>query len=246
MLTIKAMTGGDTYAAHHLSNNDYYSAGETVQGQWVGRGAEMLGLKGEVDLNDFEAIRKGIHPETGQSLRPRQSADRHNAQGEQIATARNLYDLTISAPKAVSVMAIEDPRIVGAHNIAAGEAIEEAERLAAARVRKAGANSDRFTGNLVIAAYQHDTSRELDPQIHTHFVAGNLTYDEKENTWKALQASELYAQREYLTEVYRNALAREMITLGYQVVDRYPARQRQWIRHCRNRGSDSGEVQPPQ
>lgn len=52
-------------------------------------------------------------------------------------------------------------------------------------------------------------------------VAGNLTYDGVEGKWKALQASEIYAQREYLTEVYRNALAREVISLGYQIEGRF-------------------------
>ena len=27
----------------------------------------------------------------------------------------------------------------------------------------------------IIAVYRHDTSRELDPQLHTHAVAANLT-----------------------------------------------------------------------
>ena len=40
-----------------------------------------------------------------------------------------------------------------------------------------GANDTRITSNLVIARYDHDTSRELDPQIHSHLVAANLTYD---------------------------------------------------------------------
>ena len=95
------------------------------------------------------------------------------------------------------------------------------ERLAGARVRREGANENRNTSNLVISRWDHDTSRELDPQIHTHLVAGNLTYDATEGRWKALQASDIYAQREYLTEVYRNALAREVTKLGYQIEDRF-------------------------
>jgi TrwC relaxase len=83
------------------------------------------------------------------------------------------------------------------------------------------ADENRATGNLVISAYQHDTSRELDPQIHTHLVAANLTYDSAEGRWKALQASDIYEQRAYLTEVYRNALARSVNELGYQTVDRF-------------------------
>ena len=80
-------------------------------------------------------------------------------------------------------------------------------------------NENRQTSNLVIARYEHDTSRELDPQLHTHLVAANLTYDGVEGKWKALQASEIYDQREYLTEVYRNALAREVMKLGYHIED---------------------------
>jgi len=87
-------------------------------------------------------------------------------------------------------------------------------------VRQQGANADRATGNLVLAIYHHDTSRELDPQLHTHAVAGNLTYDGTEGRWKALQASDIYQRRAYLSEVYRNALAREVRSLGYQTEDR--------------------------
>ena len=70
---------------------------------------------------------------------------------------------------------------------------------------------------LPIAVYDHDTSRELDPQLHTHAVAANLTYDGREGRWKALQASGIYERRAYLTEVYRNSLARQVRVLGYEI-----------------------------
>jgi conjugative relaxase-like TrwC/TraI family protein len=226
MLTIKAMTGGDTYAAHHLSNNDYYSVGESITGQWQGRGAELLGLEGAVSMEDFDAVRQGLDPKSGEFLRQRQSADRYGMverkgveQIEKTGTARNLYDFTVSAPKDISVQAMFDPRLIDAHKLAVTEMAVEMENIAGARVRKGGMNENRETSNLVIARYEHDTSRELDPQIHTHLVAGNLTYDGVEGKWKALQASDIYDQREYLTEVYRNALAREVMKLGYHVED---------------------------
>jgi conjugative relaxase-like TrwC/TraI family protein len=221
MLTIKAMAGGETYAARHLSNNDYYSVGETITGEWIGRGAQLLGLKGEVTMEQFEAIRQGNDPATGEFLRQRHSADRLSELGEKLGQARNLYDFTISAPKALSVQALEDPRLINAHKVACAETAQEMESLAGARIRKLNANDTRVTSNLVMARYDHDTSRELDPQIHSHFVAANLTYDGVEGKWKALQASAIYEQREYLTEVYRNALAREVTVLGYQIEDRF-------------------------
>ena len=84
-------------------------------------------------------------------------------------------------------------------------------------MRLDGANHDRQTGNLVVAAYTHDSSRQLDPQLHTHAVAANLSYDGVEGRWKALQASGMYERRAYITEVYRNELAKEVRGLGYEI-----------------------------
>jgi len=62
------------------------------------------------------------------------------------------------------------------------------ENLAGALVRKLGSHDTRVTSNLVIARYDHDTRRELDPQIHSHLVAGNLTYDGPCDKEKYLEA----------------------------------------------------------
>jgi conjugative relaxase-like TrwC/TraI family protein len=224
------MSDGTGYSARHLEHSDYYAEGERVTGRWQGRGAELLGLAGEVRAEDFEAIRDGLDPRSGEFLRQRQSADRAGAGGEVQSHGRHLYDFTISAPKSVSVMAVVggDSRLIAAHERAVAEALAELEHQAATRVRLAGANGDRTTGNLAIAVYQHDTSRELDPQLHTHAVAANLTYDGTEGRWKALQASGIYERRAYLTEVYRNSLAREVRALGYEIEDRRDTKGRDY------------------
>lgn len=228
VLTIRAMTGGAGYAQRHLQHSDYYDEHRRVQGEWQGRGAELLGLRGSVTPQQFEAVREGLHPETGEFLRPRHSADRANVDGGDQSKARSLYDLTFSAPKSVSVQAMVggDDRLIAAHDKAVHEALAEAESYAGSRVRLNGANENRTTENWIVAAYRHDTSRELDPQLHTHAVAANLTYDGVEGRWKALQASGLYERRAYLTEVYRNALANEVRSLGYEIDSRRDSRGR--------------------
>ncbi|HEV2323450.1 MAG TPA: MobF family relaxase [Terracidiphilus sp.] len=222
------MTGGAGYAQRHLEHSDYYDEHRRVQGEWQGRGAELLGLRGEVTRGQFEAVREGLHPETGEFLRPRHSVDRANDDGSEQSKARSLYDLTFSAPKSISIQAIVggDERLIAAHDKAVREALEDAENYAATRVRLNGANENRTTANWIVATYRHDTSRELDPQLHTHVVAANLTYDGVEGRWKALQASGLYERRAYLTEVYRNALAREVRSLGYEIEPRRDSRGR--------------------
>jgi conjugative relaxase-like TrwC/TraI family protein len=228
MLTIRAMSDGKGYAENHLEANDYYSENEKVKGQWFGRGAERLGLSGEVTLDAFELMRQCHHPLTGEMLRQRPSVDRLDEHGKVITHARSLYDFTFSAPKSVSLMAIlgGDQRIIEAHHRAVTEALTELERIAATRVRMFNKNEDRATGNLVVARYEHDSSRRLDPQLHSHCVAGNLTYDEVEERWKALQATDIYKSRAYLSEVYRNSLARQLLDLGYEIVNRPTRRGR--------------------
>ena len=113
----------------------------------------MLGLRGEVTQKQFEAVREGLHPETGEFLRPRHSADRIGEDGSEQSKGRSLYDLTFSAPKSVSVQALVggDERLVAAHDDAVREALAEAEGYAATRVRLNGANEDRTTANWTVS-----------------------------------------------------------------------------------------------
>ena len=61
----------------------------------------------------------------------------------------------------------------------------------------------------------HTTSRALDPQLHTHFVLFNATWDGKEKRWKALQTGDMFGAINYATEVYRNELAKRLHQIGY-------------------------------
>ena len=71
-----------------------------------------------------------------------------------------------------------DTRIVEAHRAAIEVAVGELEQFAAARLPRSGANSDRLTGNIVAALFEHETSRALDPHLHTHCIVFNATHDD--------------------------------------------------------------------
>ncbi|HEL9812700.1 TPA: conjugative relaxase, partial [Klebsiella pneumoniae] len=85
------------------------------------------------------------------------------------------YDLTFSAPKSVSMLAMlgGDKRLIDAHNRAVTVALNQVESLASTRVKRDGVSETVLTGNLIIARFNHDTSRAQDPQIHTHSVVIN-------------------------------------------------------------------------
>jgi len=71
MFTRAKIYNGSTYLKNHLRANDYYSKGERVSGEWVGIGAEKLGLRGEVTPEQFESLRSNHHPVSGEQLNPR-------------------------------------------------------------------------------------------------------------------------------------------------------------------------------
>ncbi len=191
MLSPKAqlsLRNAKEYFREHLDVGDYYAEGQKVKGEWFGLGAEKLGLKGVVKETEFLALCEGLYPMTGEQLTARKNSTRRDADGRTVANRRVFYDFTISPPKSVSVVALmQDERILGLHNEAVKRAMVELEKFAETRVRKAGQRSDRMTGNVVVAAFQHDTSRELDPHLHTHCVVLNATFDPVENRWKALE-----------------------------------------------------------
>jgi conjugative relaxase-like TrwC/TraI family protein len=207
----------ETYFDEHLSHNDYYTQGQTQHGQWIGLGAERLGLKpGDVVTRDeFLRLCDNQHPLTGERLTPQHFRDR-----------RIYFDFVCSPPKSVSILAVtmNDPLIIEAHQEASLVALRELESFAATRIRKGGIeNSDRVTGNLVGAAFLHTTSRALDPQLHTHFVLFNCTWDKKEQRWKALQTGGMFGAVNYGTEVYRNELAKRLHGMGYSTWRTGPA-----------------------
>jgi hypothetical protein len=84
-------------------------------------------------------------------------------------------------------------------------------------VRKNGQCTDRTTGNIVAAVFRHDTSRALDPHLHSHCIVFNATFDPVERQWKALQNHEMFAAQKFVENVYYHELTRELVRFGYQI-----------------------------
>ncbi len=205
------------YFREHLGAGDYYSEGQQIAGEWLGLGAERLGLAGEVQEKEFLALCEGKHPETGLRLGQRMNSVRLEG-GETKANRRIFFDFTIAPPKSVSLVALyQDERIIELHQQAVRLALRELEKRAETRVRKSKQNTERVTGNLVAACFRHETSRELDPHLHTHCVVMNATFDPTENRWKALHPAGMYRAHRFATALYRHELAKGLKALGYEI-----------------------------
>jgi conjugative relaxase-like TrwC/TraI family protein len=213
------LTNAKEYFEEHLCVGDYYDEGQRVTGQWFGSGAERLGLSGKVGAEAFLRLCENLHPASGDTLTPRLNTMRLDKAGGNATNRRIFYDFTFSPPKSVSVAALAgaDGRILEAHAQAVRLAMREFEAFATTRVRVGKADCDRSTGNFVAAMFTHDTSRALDPHLHTHCVVFNATFDAAENRWKALQNYELLRARKFAENVYYHELARNLRGFGYQI-----------------------------
>ena len=224
MVTAKtqySLTNAKGYFEEHLCVGDYYTEGQRVAGEWIGLGAEQLGLSGKVHAGEFLRLCNNQHPATGELLTQRLKTTRRD--GDEIAANRRIfYDFTFSPPKSVSLAAFVggDTRILESHAKAVRSAVREFEAFAATRVRANRAANDRITGNFVGALFTHDTSRALDPHLHTHCIVFNATFDPKENRWKALQNHELLRARKFAENAYYHELARDLRAFGYSIRNR--------------------------
>jgi conjugative relaxase-like TrwC/TraI family protein len=165
--------------------DDYYSGRGEAPGWWAGTGADALGLDGRVSSLEFNALIAGLDP------RDPQVRLRSSGRDPKIAA----LDLTFSAPKSVSVLATLAPTrvreaLVEAHDEAMGAALIYLEDRAVQVRRGVDARAEAGEG-LIAVAYRHRMSRALDPQLHTHLVAANMTRG-PDGRFTALHATPLY------------------------------------------------------
>lgn len=175
MLSVSSVKNAGKAGAYYTNEDNYYFLGEQST-EWYGTGAENLGLEGPVNRDTFVAVLEGQLPDGTDMRRMEGGVNKH----------RPGYDLTFSAPKSASVLALVtgDTFLVDAHKEAVRRTLDEVEKLATTRTMTDGITEMEKTGNLVIATFMHDTSRNLEPQMHTHAVVANATLSE--NGWKTL------------------------------------------------------------
>ncbi len=176
---------------------DYYAGHGEAPGTWAGSGAAQLGLSGEVDDGELEAVFERRHPLSGDQL------GRVPGPG----SVRGI-DLQMAVPKSVSTLwALADeydrPQIAAkvweATHGAASAAFDYMERHACTSRAGAGGKVALQGEGFVAAVFPHRFSREGDPQIHVHVLVANMTHCGKregvEHAWRTLDARDLFEQK---------------------------------------------------
>jgi conjugative relaxase-like TrwC/TraI family protein len=228
--------------------DDYYSGRGEAPGEWVGGGGKALGLSGRVTAEQFSALVGGCDPH---NPRVRLRSSDHDPK---IAA----LDLTFSAPKSISVLAAVAPdeitsQLIVAHETAVRAAVDYLEDTAV-QVRRGHAGGEVQMGEgLIAAAYRHRMSRALDPQLHTHVVAANMTRG-PDGRYSALHGTPLYRAAKtagYLYQSHLRALITERLGLTWGpvhkgaaelegvprvVIDEFSKRRREMLREAEEGG----------
>jgi len=217
-LRIQPISNPKNTAKYYFSKDNYYYTGE-LSTQWFGVSAEKLHLEGEVELNSLENVLGGMLP-NGEIIGLK------SISGE--IKHRCGYDLTFSAPKSVSYMALVAGHkdFITLHQQAVQKVLGIIETHAA-EARKSGKDGVEYekTGNLCIATILHGTSREHDPHLHIHAQMMNLT-ERLDGQWRALASdiSRNHGTMEWVMNnqiflglVYRSEIALGLKAMGLEI-----------------------------
>ena len=206
VLTLTALTDAEyLISSVALSIDEYYAGVGESPGVWAGRWAEALGLSGVVEAEELRALVEGRAPGTGEPL----------LAGNRERSVR-AFDMTFSAPKSVSLLwafATEPVAevVAAAHREAVAEALAFLEeRAAVARVQAGGVRRRVATEGWAVAGFGHRTSREGDPQLHTHCLVPNLVRRKSDGRYVALDAGPLFDWCRAAGSVYQNQLQRSL------------------------------------
>ena len=199
----------------YFAEEGYYAKNDPRQRRasfWRGAAARALGLPKHVSPRRFESILHGYVPGTDIRLGTARDGEFRHRPG---------FDLTLSAPKTVSLEALlyGDRRVLGAHDAAVKATLDwlEKDLLQTRSYDPVTKQRPRVAANgLVAAGFRHLTSRDEDPQLHTHCILANMTRN-RAGEWRSVEPTEMRRNVRLIGAVYRQDLARRLLALGFRI-----------------------------
>jgi conjugative relaxase-like TrwC/TraI family protein len=200
----KLSVGREEYYTRELATDHeaYLSGHGESPGRWHGAGATTLGLQGEASPAGFQAMFEGRDPTTGELLgRPH---------GRNAVPA---FDVVLRPTKSVSILyGLGDPAtgraVLAAHHAGLAEAVGYLDEHLGARRGHGGVQHVSGQGVLAVG-FDHRTSREGDPLLHTHLVVANRVQG-PDGRWTTLDGRDLYRHRLAADAIYRATYQREL------------------------------------
>ena len=206
MQTVSQAASAAYYLGHMASFRSpfhYYNGGDEPDGRWWNPSG-LFGLKDAEDIEalQFQRLYDGRSPHDATPL-TRNAGKPGRSPG---------IDMTFSPDKTVSALwAIADPELQAiieeCHDDSVRWTLENVTRKHCAYTRRGAGGSQVLSGDILAATFQHHTSRENDPQIHTHCILFNLVRTHEDGEWRALHQRPIYQWVRAGGAIYRHALA---------------------------------------
>ncbi len=195
---------------------DYYSQEDS--GVWFGKTAERLGfIDKKFSEKDYKGVMEGKFSYFDTNTRKTVNVDlTKNSKNKEHHAG---IEITLSAPKSVSIMAevFKDNRVRDVHTMALNNVMEYIQNnLVYTRSSKDGKMQLEKVDNLLAIKFTHHTSRNHDPQLHTHILVANIIID-KHGKVKTAEHTSIFECERFIRELYYNELANNLIQLGYEV-----------------------------
>ena len=205
MVCTVTVLGGAQSSVRYFEGDGYYVSMELEHRRasgWHGAGAAALGLRGHVYPKRFEQVLAGFVPHTRIRLGRKRDGEHQHRPG---------LDITLSAPKSVSLegLVFGERRVVRAHDEAVRATLDwiESDLLQTRGYDPATGRRPREGAHGMVAAlFRHLTSRNQDPQLHTHCVVANMTRNAN-GEWRSLETTKIRRSAKLIGAYYRNALA---------------------------------------
>ena len=202
-------------AVTYYERDGYYAKNDAEHRQasfWYGDAAKALGLKAHVRPSRFTSVLSGYVPGTDLRLGRMREGEHEHRPG---------WDITLSAPKSVSLEALVmgDRRVIRAHDEAVRATLDfvEAELLQTRGWDPASRRRPRVKADgMVVAGFRHLASRDQDPQLHTHCVLANMTRTAS-GEWRSVEPTRIHRSQKLIGAYYRNELAQRLQALGMAV-----------------------------
>lgn len=230
---IKGRAGGSSYYVDHddvndkKSRDDYYAKDGERIGRWYSAknsdGSRKNSLhvqhnsnftNSELDREKYFALVDGFDPETGEAIAQNAGSSKRVA----------YHDFTCSAPKSVSVVWSQSDlkmqeNIESIQYNSSCKMIDFLSERAVVRLGKDGVFREKATLQGVL--FGHGSSREQDPQLHTHCVLFNVAEIENKTLGKsagALETKDMMRWQGSAASLYHSNLAYELRKQGFEIV----------------------------
>ncbi|MDE0275585.1 MAG: relaxase domain-containing protein [Defluviicoccus sp.] len=215
MVASLSEVGSASATVGYFAREGYYAQGDRrsyMSSFWHGKGARALRLPKHVSSKPFAKILAGFVPGTEIRLGRARDGEHQHRPG---------LDLTLSAPKSVSLEALlhGDRRVTGAHDAAVRATLDwvEAELLQTRGYDPATGRRPRVAADgLVAATFRHLTSRDQDPQLHTHCILANMTRN-RAGDWRSMEPTQIRRSVKLIGAYYRQELARRLMDMGFRI-----------------------------